>query len=508
MKAIRVFLPLILVGAAIFAAVAYGPDLVGRVAYAVEMGRSQAARAQLAELSKQDRLSALFRAVAKAVKPAVVEVRVTKKVTAGAEPFGDLDELFRRHFGEGSPFRWRMPKERREYFDRGLGSGVIIDAENGYVLTNYHVVGGADEVEVVLFDKRELKAESIRTDPQTDLAIIKIKPDKLLAAPLGNSDQMEVGDWVMAIGAPRGLAQTVTTGIISAKGRTTGAVPGMYQDYLQTDAAINRGNSGGPLVNMRGEVIGLNNSIMSYSGGFEGIGFAIPSNMIKNIQDQLIAKGKVVRGYLGVVIQDVDEGLAKSFNLPSTKGALVTEVAPGTPAERAGMKEGDFIVAANGKATPSVNTLRNVIAGIEPGKTVDVRVIRDGKEMTLKVKLEPQPAELAQAGTPRTAPRAPESKVKRFGLEVTTLTRELAERYRIPPSIQGVLITSVDPLSDAAEQGVTPGMVVTQVQGRPVRTAEEFHQMLGKKEADSGVRLRVRTISGGTRFAFIRPTRS
>ena len=510
MKAMRLFLPLILVGGAVFVSIKYGPAMIGRVAYAVEVGKTRAARDELAELSKHDRLSVLFRAVAKAIKPAVVEVRVSKKVSLGGagSPF---DDLLRRHFGDDvpGPFRREAPGQRREFFNRGLGSGVIIDAENGYVLTNHHVVVGADQVEVVLFDKRELKAEWVRSDAQTDLAVIKIKPDRLIAAPLGDSDRMEVGDWVMAIGAPRGLAQTVTTGIVSAKGRTAGGGAGMYQDYIQTDAAINRGNSGGPLVNMRGEVIALNNSIMSYSGGFEGIGFAIPANMIKNIKDQLIDKGKVVRGYLGVVIQNVDENLAKSFRLPTTRGALVTDVAPGSPAAKAKVKEGDFIVSVNDKATPNVNTLRNVVAAIPPGTTVSVAVHRDGKQITLKVTLAPQPAEMAGRFQPRTTPGAPgESRMERFGLEVTTLTRGLAERYGLDASVSGVVVTRVDPLSDAAEQGVTPGMVVTHVQARPVGSAEAFRKALADKGAASGVRLRLRTRSGGTRFVFLTPKES
>ncbi len=288
MKTKKTWITLTIMIVLVAATTMFIPSLAGRIAYAVSANQNAADRANLAELSRRDQLSQLFRAVAKAVKPAVVVVQVTKKIEI-EDPF-DTDEFFERFFkDEGAPFRreFRRPPRRRQYFREGVGSGVIVDAKNGYILTNYHVVSGADSLKVILADDREFEAEWIRHDRQTDLAVIKIKADGLIDAPLGNSDKIEVGDWVLAIGSPRALPQTVTAGIISAKGRTTGRGD-MYQNLLQTDAAINRGNSGGPLVNMRGEVIGINNAIFSHSGGNEGIGFAIPSNMARNIMDQLI----------------------------------------------------------------------------------------------------------------------------------------------------------------------------------------------------------------------------
>jgi serine protease Do len=480
--------------------------LAGQISYAVTEGQNKADRSHLAELSKNDQLSALFRAVSKTVMPAVVEVRVTKRIRVGSSQAPDLEEFYRRFFGEDSPFR--VPGEPRgraprEFFSRGLGSGVIVDAQKGHVLTNYHVVGDADQVEVVLADNRKFEAEWVRSDPLSDLAIIKIKSDKLIEAPLGDSDKVEVGDWVLAIGAPRGLPQTVTAGIISAKGRKTDNSR-MYQDFIQTDAAINRGNSGGPLVNMRGEVIAISNSIATYSGGNEGIGFAVPSNMARNIMKQLIEKGKVTRGYLGVRIQNVDGKLAESFRLPTTKGALIAEVSKDSPADKAELKSGDFIVAINGKEIGDVNELRNVVAEIAPGKAAKVEIYRDGKKMTVSVTIGALPEDaVAVFEQPRGA-KAGEP----FGLKVAQLTRELAERYGLDESVKGVVITEVEPGSDAAEQqGLAEGMIITHVGNKAVSSVEEFDREISSKEDKAGVRLRVLDRKGAGSFVFITPHR-
>ena len=502
MKRVWKVAPLLL--AVVFASfvVLYGPKLAGRAAYAVAAGEARAAREQLTELSKHDHLSVLFRSVAKAVKPAVVVVHVKQKVEVSAPP--NLEDFFRRFFGDDMPYRGPMPRSpapKREFFSRGLGSGVIVDAKKGYVLTNWHVVHAADEVEVVLSDNRRLDAEWVRTDAPTDLAIIKVKPSGLIEAPLGDSDKMAVGDWVLAIGAPEGLPQTVTAGIISAKGRTTGR-GGSYQDFLQTDAAINHGNSGGPLVNMRGEVVGINSAIVSRTGVNEGIGLSIPSNMARDIMEQLIEKGKVIRGYLGVRIQNVDERLAKSFNLPSMEGALIAQVGEGSPAEKAGMKAGDFIVKVNGKKVKNVNELRNAVAALDPGKAYDVEVYRDGKNKTLQVKLEAQPEDMAAAfgeeqpgGTSAT----------QFGIKVADLTDELREKYGHKPDVRGVVIVEVEAGSDAAEQGLAEGMVILEAQGRKVTSPAEFRRILSAKDARTGVRLLVMERTGGKRFVFVSP---
>jgi len=504
-KWLRTYMSVIVVVVLIAGGAMYGPALVGRIAFAVEEGKQAAVREHLAELSKRDYLSPLFREVAKAVKPAVVEVRVTKRIKVRQMPSPEMDDFFRRFFGEESPRRLpRQPRPRyREYFSRGLGSGVIVDAEKGYVLTNHHVVGEADEVEVILADKRKFQAQWVRTDRQSDLAIVKIAPKGLLEAPLGDSDKMRVGDWVLAVGTPESLPQTVTAGIISAKGRTTRRADA-YQDFLQTDAAINHGNSGGPLVNMRGEVIGINTAIVSRTGVNEGIGLAIPSNMAKNVMAQLIEKGKVVRGYLGVVIQNVDEKLAKSFDLPDTKGALVSQVAGGGPAERAGIKVGDFIVAVGDKKTRNVNELRNAVAAVKPGRTVRLELYRDGKTQTLSVKIEAQPDDMAGAfGWEEPLETASE----KFGLKVATMNEELAKRYGYEEAPKGVVITAVDPQSDAAEQGLREGMVITHVRGRELASAEQFAKMVSGDAAASGVRIRIMQPDGARRFVFIAPAK-
>jgi len=498
-------------------AVLAGLVFAGAASAQAPAGTEQAAaRGELAELNKHDDLSALFRAVAKAVRPAVVEVRVTKWVR---EP--DMNDLLRRFFGDDMPFRFQFPSEpeqdvpgprwrqvpRQQPKQRqfGLGSGVIVDAKNGYILTNYHVVGEADQVEVVLGDGRKYDAEWVRGDMQTDLAIVKVKADGLVEAALGDSDKVEVGEWVLAIGAPRGLAQTVTAGIISAKGRAVRSRE-MYQNFIQTDAAINRGNSGGPLVNMSGEVIGINNCIASYSGGNEGIGFAVPSNMAKKVMSQLIEKGKVVRGFLGVEIRDIlDQGLADSFHLPNMEGALVERVRPESPAAEAGLREGDFIVSVNGVSVANSNELRNTVADLEVGKVVPLELYRDGKKQTVNVKIGSQPKEMALGGEGEGSPA--EAAYDKFGLKVATLTTELARDNGYKETVKGVLVVEVQQGSDAEEQDLRPGLVITHVRDKEVSTAAEFTEAVSSDEAAKGVRIRVQDPSGAKRFVFLRPAK-
>ncbi len=472
-------------------------------AYGLDVKQARRARKDLKELSDHNGLSELFRTVARAVKPAVVEVRVIKRVEAPISP--ELDEFFKRFFGDEFPFEFRYSTPRPRKVP-GLGSGVIVDAKKGYVLTNYHVVGGADEVEVVLADKRKYDAEWIRTDPQTDLAVIKIDADGLVDAPLGDSDKIAVGDWVLAIGAPEKLPQTVTAGIISAKGRTTGR--GGYENFLQTDAAINHGNSGGPLVNMRGEVVGINTAIVSRTGVNEGIGLSIPSNMIKDVMNQLIERGKVVRGFLGVIIQNVDEKLARSFELPSTRGALVAKVFDDTPAADAGVKVGDFIVSVDGEDVSSVNELRNRVAAIEPGQKVELEIYREGKKKTVDVKIGVQPGRMAGGKRLRPAPGAPRQAAEHYGLRVRTLSERMAEKLGYKDDVQGVLVVGVDSDSDAAEQGIRGGMVITHVDGKRIRNEDDFSRALSDKDAVGGVRMRVVDREGNQRFVFVMPKES
>lgn len=464
-----------------------------------EMGGSAArreaiaARDRLGELSGHDRLSELFRTVSTAVKPAVVEVRVVKRVKTSPIPFMD-EESLRRFFGDDVPFEMPQPRQR-EYLQRGLGSGVIVDAENGYVLTNNHVVRDADEVEVVLDDQRKFEARWIRTDPKTDLAVLKIDADDLMDVPLGDSDAMAVGDCVLAIGSPHKLPQTVTAGIISAKGRNTN--PELYQNFLQTDAAINPGNSGGPLVNMAGEVIGINTAIISRTGVNEGIGLAIPSNMARRIMDQLIETGEVVRGYLGVYLQHVSQELAESFGFPTHEGALVTEIMEDSPAEDADFREQDFIMAVNGREVESVNDLRNHVAALRPGQKATFAVYRDGETIELEVTV----GQLDEAQQASSTEDESEQLLETFGLEVQTLTGELARRLGYDEDVTGVVITGVRGASDAAEQGLREGMVITHVNDRPVTSAGQFSDAIGD---EPGVRLRVVTPEGRRLFLFLR----
>ena len=487
----------VLMGAGVF-----GPTVARRIAYAVAEGEARARREHLAEMSHQDTLSPLFRAVAEVVRPAVVEIRVTKRVQASSD-LREMEEFMRRFFGDSpsAPMPPRDPRSvPREYFSRGIGSGVIVDAEKGYVITNAHVVAGANEVEIVLDDERILTAEWVRTDRPTDLAVVKVKADGLIDAPLGDSDELHVGDWVLAFGSPRGLDHTVTAGIVSAKGRQIGGL-GAYQNSIQTDAAINRGNSGGPLVNTRGEVIGINNTIASSSGGNEGIGFAIPANMVRRVMAQLVEQGKVTRGYLGVMIQDVSSRLAASLGLPDANGALVTHVQAGTPAEQAGLAVTDFIISVADKTIRDVRELRHIVADVSPGATVPVVVIRKGKTVTVEVTLAAKPEEIASAAT---QPDSTEPPAVDYGLRVRALAPELARRLGYDETLEGVVIVNVNPISEAAEQGLRPGVVITHVQGEPVTTLEAFTKALAAAEATEGVRLRVRTPQG-QRFVMIDP---
>ena len=503
MKNARVIISLAVIIALVAAGVIVGPELVEKVSYSVAKGANAANREALAKLSQQEQLSKIFRLVARTIKPSVVVVKVKKRVALPEMP--DLEEFFKQFeddpfFGPRFKFFRRLPKHKRERFflQRGLGSGVIVDAKNGYILTNYHVVGGADEVEVILPDGRKFDTEWIRGDPQTDVAVVKIKAKRLIAAPLGDSDKMQVGDWVLAIGAPEGLPQTVTAGIISAKGRKTGIRS--YENFIQTDAAINHGNSGGPLVNLRGEVIGINTAIVTRSGANEGIGLAIPSNMAKEVMQQLIEKGKVVRGFLGVTIQDVDEELAKSFNLPDTHGALVTRVLKGSPADKAGIKEEDFIVEVDGKKVKDVDDLRIKVARLTPGSKVKIKVYRNGKPKIITVKIGTQPADMVslfRKGHEKVSP-------KEYGIEVQTLTSELAAQYGYDEDTKGVLILSVAPDSDAAEKGITPGLVIDRVNGKSISDVDDFAAAIAAAKGKS-IRLRVISPDGFRRYVVISP---
>jgi serine protease Do len=413
-----------------------------------------------------------FSALAKQVQPGVVNIRTVKTTKEGGpvfrhffgNPFGNRDP-FRDPFGEGPG---------REFKQRSLGSGFIIDGE-GYIVTNNHVVENADQIKVRLADEREFDAKIVGRDPKTDLALIRIDDAKDLSPlKLGDSEKLEVGSWVLAVGSPFGLEQTVTAGIVSAKGRFIGAGP--YDDFIQTDASINPGNSGGPLLNMSGEVIGINTAIIAQG---QGIGFAIPVNLAQNIIAQLKEHGSVTRGWMGVGIQDLTPELAQYYGLKDQKGVLVTQIFPGDPAEKAGIKVKDVIIAVDGKPVGTGRELSAAVAGMAVGKEVPVKILREGKEQTVKVQLaERKDTEQAARG------QAPEP--DELGIRATDLNPETARRFGVDENEKGVLVAAVKPGSKADQAGLRQGDIVKEVNRVPVQSASEMKAEFSKtKPGDS-----------------------
>ncbi len=445
---------------------------------------SAAARDSNVELLS--RMSDAFASIVKKVEPAVVFVQVSKTIKGGGpggmagDPFGLFnDPFFQRFFGPQFQPRQRQP---RQFKQRGAGSGFIITSD-GYIMTNNHVVGEADEIDVKLSDGRKFKAKVIGTDPKSDVAVIKIDAKQLPTIPLGDSEKLEVGEWVLAIGNPFGLAHTVTVGVVSAKGRSHLGIND-YEDFIQTDAAINPGNSGGPLINIHGEVIGMNTAIFSRSGGSMGIGFAIPINMAKAVKNQLIKNGKVVRGWLGVIIQDIDENLAESFGLKSSEGVLVAEVSPDSPAAKGGLKQGDVILKLNGKTVNDVGELRNKIALTSPGTTVKFDILRDGKKKAIKVKIGEQP-------DARIVSKANHELLGKLGMVVQDLTPELAQQFGYKEG-EGVLVAEVEPGSPAASVGIRPGQLIEETNRVSVHDMKEFLEALKISEKTGRVLFRIR----------------
>lgn len=378
------------------------------------------------------------------------------------------------------------------------GSGVIIDA-SGIILTNHHVVAGGGKVTVRLRDGREFEATSVKTDPRTDLAVVWIDPpDQLPAASLGDSDALRIGDWVLALGQPFGLENTVTAGIISAKNRGVGLVG--REEFLQTDAAINPGNSGGPLIDLDGKVIGINTAISSSSGGYQGIGFAIPVKLVRWVSEQLVEHGTVRRAFLGVTIQSVTPELADQFGGDVKSGAAITRVFPNTPGAEAGLKAGDVVIDFAGKNIDDARDLQAIVERTEIGSRKPLRIVRDGKSMTVHVKLREQPS----GGTlTRLTHKSSErsGSLERLGLEVDSLSQDVARQLRLKDA-SGVVITSVRPGSSAALAGLAPSMVITQVNRQSVRTVKDLHETLDAREVEKNVLLLVRDRQG-SRFVVL-----
>ena len=437
--------------------------------------------------------------------PAVVMIRSERKAKAAPQqfPFGD-DPQFREFFKN-------LPQQpnsgQRPQIERGVGSGVII-SQDGTVLTNHHVIDGAEKIIVQMNDNKTYEAKIVGSDPPSDLAVLKIDNVNLPFLNLGNSDNVRIGDVVLAIGNPLGIGQTVTAGIISAKGRRTGLSDGQsFEDFLQTDAPINRGNSGGALINVNGELIGINSQILSDSGGGGniGIGFSIPSNMAKSVMEQLLNNGKVRRGMLGVGIQPITEALKENFGLKDTRGVLINDVRKGSAAENAGIKRDDIIIAINGEAIEDPNTLRNKVAGTQPGTEIKVTLLRDGVEREVVVKLD----ELNTEGT-KPSDRKDEEKNSdksnengKLGLSLQPLTPEMAKQLNISAEIDGLVVTEVDPNGAAAEIGISRGDVITEINKKSVTTIEDVQSAL-EKSGDKPILLLISS-KGRTVYLTIKP---
>lgn len=435
-----------------------------------------------------------FAPMIKRVSPSVVNIYTTKTVrqTPMMSPMFD-DPFFRQFFG--APFE-NVPRERRE---QALGSGVII-SEDGYLLTNNHVVENADEIKVALADDKTVyDAKVVGTDPQTDIAVIKIEGKKLPSIVIGDSDTLEVGDTVLAIGNPFGVGQTVTTGIVSAKGRAGMGIVD-YEDFVQTDAPINPGNSGGALVDVEGRLVGINTAIFSRSGGNNGIGFAVPINLARFVMERLVTDGKVTRGYLGVIIQPVTADLAKAFDLKDASGALVGQVTEGSPAEKAGLKEGDVVTQFNGKKVTDSRHLRLMVSQTPPDTEAKLEIIRDGKTKNVTVKLGELPKEgLARAGSG--LQRGSGGDVL-DGVTVDDLDARARRQFNIPNNVDGALVTNVEQDSRAAVAGLRTGDVIMEINRRPVSNADDAIRLSRRVDGDT-VLLRVWS-QGGSRYVVVK----
>ncbi|MGB8226358.1 MAG: DegQ family serine endoprotease [Sedimentisphaerales bacterium] len=434
----------------------------------------------------------VFAEIAEKATPAVVFVSVEQEVTQQmpeifyGNPFGDEfnDEFFKRFFGQPFPrqFRQQQPRQQKQ-IRKGQGSGFIITSD-GFILTNNHVVEGANKITVKFSDDKELQAKVIGTDPATDIAVIKVDANNLPTVQFGDSDKLKVGEWVIAIGNPFGLSHTVTAGIVSAKGRSNLNLANVeYQDFIQTDAAINLGNSGGPLLNIDGKVVGINSAILGNGGGYMGnignmgIGFAIPINMAKYVYDKIKTEGKVTRGYVGIYAEDVSPEMAEHFGVKDRKGILVDKVVENSPASKGGIEKGDIIVKMDGNTVGEWNNFRNEIAKKAPGTKITLTVIRNGEEKDLEIKLETKESKTAST-------EAGGKEAKQLGITVQDLTPELAKQFGYADEKSGVIVSEIASDSPAAEIGITAGTLITEVNRQKVENTQGFWELV-KKAKDS-----------------------
>jgi len=433
-----------------------------------------------------------FAPVVKKVAPAVVKIETT--TTVNSPPMADMpgmNDPFWRQFGRMLP-----PEQQGPRHEHGIGSGVIV-TKDGYILTNNHVVDGASEVEVSLTDGREFTAKVIGRDPKSDIAVVKIAADNLPTVAVADSDQVEVGDVVLAIGNPFGVGQTVTKGIVSATERGGMGIED-YEDFIQTDAAINPGNSGGALVDINGRLIGINTAILSRSGGSQGLGFAVPSDLARNVMQSLVAYGHVTRGYLGVAIQNVTPALADEFKLKTASGALVSDVAPDSPAAKAGFQDGDVVLEFNGKKVTDSRHLKLEVADTKPDSTVPVQVLRDGENKTLTVTAKQLP------GTEQLADNNSNSSTDTGtlnGVGVADLDQQVRSQFNIPKAVSGAVITQVDPASPSADAGLKPGDVIEEINHHAVKTVDDAVN-LTTNPADKRTLLRV-WANGGSHYIVV-----
>jgi serine protease Do len=435
-----------------------------------------------------DQLSDLFESAAEKVSPAVVPIFSEQEV-AVSNPYGFSDDPFRQFFGDDffKRFFGTPPQGDQKQIVRGLGSGVIV-SEDGFILTNNHVVAGAEKLTVVMTDNKKYSAKIIGTDPQTDVALIKIDGHGLPVAMLGNSDEVKIGQWVIAVGNPFQLLHTVTAGIISAKGRSSVGLAD-YEDFIQTDASINPGNSGGALADLDGNVIAINTAISSPSGGNVGIGFAIPINMAKRVMEDLQSKGKVTRGYLAITPQDIDENLAKALKMKNTEGALVGGVIDGGPADKAGVKRGDVIIEFDGHKVKNSTDLRNMVAQDNPGSKVPMTLLRNGKEMNVTVTLAERPRTMAKNAEQAEQPE--EKASKKLGLSIQTLTSDLATQLGYQNE-SGVVITDVTAGGPADEAGLKSGDLIKEINQVTIKEVKDFNQAMKKVSSGDSVALLIR----------------